>query len=90
MEFLDNIMEFLWSFLYHIVESVWSLEIRTQNFDTTMWSFHGASSPDSGVFLFNFNTIKWNFSGVLLACEEFTGKSVILWNNKLRHAKDLI
>ena len=43
MEFLDNIMEFLWSFLYHIVESVWSLEIRIQNFDTTMWSFHGVS-----------------------------------------------
>ena len=71
MEFLDNIMEFLWSFLYHIVESVWSLEIRIQNFDTTMWSFHGVSLPDSGVFLFNFNTITWNFSGVLLVCEEY-------------------
>ena len=47
MEFLDNIMEFSWSFLYHIVESVWSLEIRIQNFDTTMWSFHGVSLPDS-------------------------------------------
>ena len=40
-------------------------------FDTTMWSFHGVSLPDSGVFLFNFNTIKWNFSGVLLVCEEY-------------------
>ena len=51
MEFLDNIMEFLWSFQYHIVESVWSLEIRIQNSDTTIWSFHGVSLPDSGVFL---------------------------------------
>ena len=50
MEFLDNIMEFLWSFLYHIVESVWSLEILIQNVDTTMWSFYGVSLPDSGVF----------------------------------------
>ena len=65
MEFLDNIMEFLWSFLYHIVESEWSLEILIQNFDTTMWSFRAVSLPDSGVFLFNFNTIKWNSSGVL-------------------------
>ena len=71
MEFLDNIMEFLWSFLYHIVESVWSLKIRIQHFDTTMWSFHGVSLPDSGVFLFNFNTIKWNFSGVVVVCEEY-------------------
>ena len=71
MEFLDNIMEFLWSFIYHIVGSVWSLEILTQNFDTTMWSFHGVSLPDSGAFLFNFNTIKWNSSGVLLVCKEY-------------------
>ena len=32
---------------------------------------HGVSLPDSGVFIFNFNTIKWNFSGVLLVCEEY-------------------
>ena len=71
MEFLDHIMEFLWSFLYHMVESVWSLEILIQNFDTIMGSFHEISSPDSGVFLFNFNTIKWNSSGVLLVCKEY-------------------
>ena len=67
MELLD-IMEFLWSFLYHIVESVWSFEILIQNFDTTMWSFHGVSLPDSGVFLFNFNIIQWNSSGVFCWC----------------------
>ena len=61
MEFLDNIMEFLWSFLYHIVESVWSLEIRIQNFDTTMWSFHGVSLPDSGVFLLNLTPLNGIF-----------------------------
>ena len=53
MEFLDNIMEFLLSFLYHIVESVWTLEILIQNVDTTMWSFYGVSLPDSGVFFLN-------------------------------------
>ena len=58
MGFLDNIMEFLWSFLNHEVESVWSFKILTQNFGTTMWSFHGVSLPDSGVFLFNFNPIR--------------------------------
>ena len=51
MEFLDIIMESLWSFLYHIVESVWSLEILIQTFGTTMWSFHGVLLPDSKVFL---------------------------------------
>ena len=62
MEFLDNIMEFLWSFLYHIVESVWSLEIRIQNFDTTMWSFHGVSLPDSGVFMeFHYQIVEFFF-----------------------------
>ena len=67
MEFLDNIMEFLWSFLYHLVESVWNFKILIQNFDTIMWSFHGVSLPDSGVFLFNFNL----FNGILL--EFFAG-----------------
>ena len=71
MKFLEVIMEFLWSFLYHIVEFVWSLEILMQNFGTTMWTFHGVSLPDSGVFLFNFNTIHWNSSGVLLVCKEY-------------------
>ena len=40
MEFLDIIMEFLWSFLYHIVGSVWSLEILIQNLE-----------PQCGVFM---------------------------------------
>ena len=71
MEFLDNIMELLRSFLSHLVKSEWSLEILIQNFDTTMLSFHGVSLPDSGVFLFNFNTIKWKSSGVLLVCKEY-------------------
>ena len=67
MEFLDNIMEFLWSFLYHIVESVWSLEIRIQNFDTTMWSFHGVSLPASEFsvvlmeFFYHIMVTLWSF-----------------------------
>ena len=33
----------------------------------------------------------WSFAGVWrILKSEFTGKFVILWNNKLRHAKDLI
>ena len=71
MEFLDIIIELLWSLLYHIVEFVWSLEILIQNSGITMQSFHGVSLPDSGVFLFNFNTILWNSSGVLLVCREY-------------------
>ena len=71
MEFLDIIIEFLWSLLHHIVEFVWSLEILLQNSGTTTWSFHGVSLPDSGVFLFNFNTIQWNSSRVLLVCKEY-------------------
>ena len=95
MVFLDNIMEFLWSLLYHIVESVWSLEILIQNFDTTMWSFHGVSLP---VVEFFFSTLT-PLNGILL---EFCwcGKNIetriyreicsSIWNNNLRHAKDLI
>ena len=40
LEFLDIIMEFLWNFLYHKVESVWSLEILIQNL-----------APQCGVFM---------------------------------------
>ena len=63
IEFLDIIMEFLWSLLHHIVEFLWSLEILLQNFGATMWSFHGVLLSHSGVFLFNFNTVQWNSSG---------------------------
>ena len=55
---LTIIVEFLLSFLHHIVGSVWRLKILIQNFDTTIWSFHGVPLPDSGIFLFNFNTIQ--------------------------------
>ena len=94
MEFSDNIMEFLWSFLYHIVESVWSLEILMQNFDTTMWSFHRISLPDSGVFFLTltpFNGILLEFYGCVKNIEiRIYRKSEILMSNKLRHTKDLI
>ena len=51
MEFLDNIMEFLWSFLYHIVESVWSLEFRIQNL-----------TPQCGVFMeFHYQIVEFFF-----------------------------
>ena len=59
------------------MESVWSLEILIQNFDTKMWSFHRVSLPDSGVFPFKFNTIQSNYSGVLSVCKEY-------WNQNLQ------
>ena len=94
MEFLDIIMEFLWSLLYHIMESVWSLEILIQNFGTTMWSFHGIPLPDSGVFLLTltpFNGIFLEFCWCVKNFEiRIYRKSAILWSNKLRHVKDFI
>ena len=76
MEFLDIIMEFLRSLLFHIVEFVWSLEILIQNLPPQCglfieFQYQIVEIPDSGVFLFNFNTIKWNSSGVLLVCKEY-------------------
>ena len=72
MELLDIIMEFLRSLLYMPYNGVF-MEFGNSHtkFATTMWSVQGVSLPDSRVFLFNFNTIKWNSSGVLLVCKEY-------------------
>ena len=62
MEFLDIIMQFLRSLLYHIVEFVWSLEILIQNLP-----------PQCGVFMeFQYQIVEFFFltltplNGILL------------------------